>query len=104
MGSIVRCCQNYPMANGSGEKNPNQNGVTAAGIVEAIEQDVELSIEQAKDLAHEAVDAVEKKLGARKPRARKPPMKMKPRTRVAKKASSKAIKSSKPAKTKKRAR
>lgn len=38
------------------------SGVTAAGIVEAIEQDVELSIEQAKD----AVVNVEKKLGLRK--------------------------------------
>ena len=38
------------------------SGVTAAGIVEAIEQDVELSIEQAKD----AVIEVEKKLGLRK--------------------------------------
>ena len=38
------------------------SGVTAAGIVEAIEQDVELSIEQAKD----AVVSVEEKLGLRK--------------------------------------
>lgn len=44
------------------------SGVTAAGIVEAIEQDVELSIEQAKD----AVVEVEKKLGLRKaPKPRK---------------------------------
>ena len=42
-------------------------GVTAAGLVEAIEQDVELSVEQVKDAAHEAVAAVEKKLGVRKP-------------------------------------
>ncbi len=41
------------------KKKPS--GVTAAGIVEAIEQDVELSIEQAKD----AVVEVEKKLGLR---------------------------------------
>jgi hypothetical protein len=37
-------------------------GVSTAGIVEALEQDVELSVEQVK----EAVVAVEKKLGARK--------------------------------------
>ena len=44
------------------------SGVSAAGIVEAIEQDVELSIEQAKD----AVINVEKKLGLRKsPKPRK---------------------------------
>ena len=48
------------------KKKPS--GVTAAGIVEAIEQDVELSIEQAKD----AVVEVEEKLGLRKtPKPRK---------------------------------
>jgi len=41
-------------------------GVTTAGIVEAIEQDVELSVEQVKTAAHDAVAAVEKKLGRRK--------------------------------------
>ena len=90
------------MAKGAGESNPDQKGVTAAGIVEAIEQDVELSIEQAKDMAHEAVAAVESKLGMGKPRARKPaPMKPKPRAAMVKKAGSKAIKSSKPAKASK---
>jgi hypothetical protein len=34
--------------------------------VEAIEQDVELSVEQVKTAAHDAVAAVEKKLGRRK--------------------------------------
>jgi hypothetical protein len=88
------------MAKGAGENNPDQKSVTAAGIVEAIEQDVELSIEQAKGAAKEAVATVKEKLGVGKPRARKPPpMKMKPRaTMVAKKTVSKAIKSSKPAK------
>jgi len=52
------------MAKGSKEKPKRERlGVTASGIVEAIEQDVELSVEQVKD----AVAAVEKKLGARKP-------------------------------------
>ena len=78
--------------------------MTTEGIVEAIEQDVELSIEQAKDLAHEAVEAVEKKLGVGKPRARKSPTKPKSRARVAKKANSKAIKSSKPRKGNQRSR
>ena len=92
------------MAKASGEKTPDKNRVTAEGIVEAIEQDVELSIEQAKDLAQQAVEAVETKLGVGKPRARKSPTKPKPRARVAKKASSKAIKPSKPPKGNKRSR
>lgn len=49
------------MANTS-KKKAQRLGVSAAGIVEAIEQDVELSMEQAK----EAVVNVEKKLGLRK--------------------------------------
>ena len=100
MGSLARYCQNYLMAKGAGENTPKQTGVTAAGIVEAIEQDVELSIEQAKDMAHEAVAAVEGKLGMGKPRARKPQPMVKPRAGVVKKAS-KALKSSKPAKASK---
>jgi hypothetical protein len=56
------------MAKGSKEKPKRDGlGVSAAGIVEAIEQDVELSVEQVKEAAHQAVEAVEKKLGARKP-------------------------------------
>jgi hypothetical protein len=87
------------MENDSGEKHPPAEGVTAEGIVEAIEQDVELSIEQARNLAHNAVAAVEKKLGVGNPRARRPPpTKMKPRSIPAKKATAKANKSSKPAK------
>ncbi len=49
---------------------PNQK-VTASGIVEAIEQDLELSVEQVKEAAHDAVAAVEKKLGMRKSAKRK---------------------------------
>ena len=49
------------------EKKPEAPGVTAEGIVEAIEQDVELAVEQIKDAAHEAVEAVEKRLGMRNP-------------------------------------
>jgi hypothetical protein len=86
------------MANLSGSKTRAAKQVTAAGIVEAIEQDVELSMEQAKDAAKEVVAAVEEKLGVGKPRARKPPTKLKPRAVVAKKAGVKTIKSSKPAK------
>jgi len=49
------------MAN-SPKKKSDRTGVTASGIVEAVEQDLELSIEQVKD----AVEAVEKKLSARR--------------------------------------
>jgi hypothetical protein len=85
------------MENDPGEKHPPAAGVTAEGIVEAIEQDVELSIEQAKGAAKEAVATVKEKLGVGKPRARKPPAKKTkpPAVVVAKKAASKAIKSSK---------
>jgi hypothetical protein len=55
------------MAKSPKDKTPPKNNVTAAGIIEAIEQDVELSVQQVKDVADEAVVAVEKKLGARKP-------------------------------------
>jgi hypothetical protein len=82
------------MENDPGEKQPAADGVTAEGIVEAIEQDVELSIAQAKGAAKGAVATVKEKLGMGKPRARKPPPKMKPRAVPAKKTS-KAIKSSK---------
>jgi hypothetical protein len=89
------------MENDPGEKQPAADGVTAEGIVEAIEQDVELSIAQAKGAAKGAVATVKEKLGMGKPRARKPPPKMKPRAVPAKKAASKAIKSSKPTKASK---
>ena len=49
---------------------PSQQ-VTASGIVEAIEQDVELSVEQVAQAAKDAVEAVEKKLGVRKSAKRK---------------------------------
>jgi hypothetical protein len=58
----------------SSQQKPKKERVTASGLVEAIEQDVELSAEQIKDAAHEAVVAVEKKLGvgkAAKPKAAK---------------------------------
>ena len=69
------------MAKSSKQKTIRSLGVTASGIVEAVEQDVELSMEQVKDAAQEAVAAVEKKLGVRKPpaRTRKPAKKQKPR-------------------------
>ena len=70
LGSIARYCQNYVMAKRQGSKTPAAKRVTAAGIVEAIEQDVELSTEQVKDAAKRAVAAVEKKLGVGKSRAR----------------------------------
>jgi hypothetical protein len=59
-------------------------GATASGIVEAVEQDVELSMEQVKAAAQGAVAAVEKKLGVSKPPARKPAKKQKPKTKAAK--------------------
>jgi hypothetical protein len=61
------------MAKSSKEKPKKERHVTASGLVEAIEQDVELSAEQIKEAAHEAVVAVEKKLGvgkAVKPKAK----------------------------------
>jgi hypothetical protein len=54
------------MAKVSSETPKKKRRVTASGLVEAIEQDVELSAEQIKDAAHEAVVAVEKKLGVGK--------------------------------------
>jgi len=56
------------MAKGPTQKTKRERlGVTASGIVEAIEQDVELSMEQVAAAAHQAVATVEKKLGVRKP-------------------------------------
>jgi hypothetical protein len=59
-------------------------GATASGIVEAVEQDVELSMERVKEVAQEAVAAVEKKLGVSKPPARKPAKKQQPKAKAAK--------------------
>jgi hypothetical protein len=50
----------------------SREGVTASGIVEAIEQDMELSMEQVKDAAQHAVAAVEKKFGGGKSAKPKP--------------------------------
>jgi hypothetical protein len=41
---------------------PATQGATASGIIEAVEQDVELTLEQVKDAASGAIAAVEKKL------------------------------------------
>jgi hypothetical protein len=76
------------MANSSGAKTP-PDGVTAAGLVEAIEQDVELSMERVKEVAQDAIAAVEKKIAPRKAAARKPAPK-KPPAKVVKKATVKA--------------
>jgi hypothetical protein len=54
------------MARSAQEKPKKARRVTASGLVEAIEQDVELSAEQIKDAAQEAVIAVEKTLGVGK--------------------------------------
>jgi hypothetical protein len=43
-------------------------GATASGIIEAMEQDVELTFEQVKDAASGAMAAVEKKLRGGNPR------------------------------------
>jgi len=88
------------MANGSKQKtSPASHGVTASGIVEAVEQDLELSMEQVK----EAVAAVEEKLGVRKPppRAHKPARKQKPAAKAAKTIKSRVAKSAKRSKEKK---
>lgn len=87
------------MANGSKQKtSPASHGVTASGIVEAVEQDLELSMEQIK----EAVAAVEEKLGVRKPppRAHKPARKQKPAAKAAKTIKSRVAKSAKRSKEK----
>ncbi len=89
------------MANGSKQKtSPASHGVTASGIVEAVEQDLELSMEQVK----EAVAAVEEKLGVRKPppRAHKRARKQKPAAKAAKTIKSRAAKSAKRSKDRKR--
>jgi hypothetical protein len=54
------------MATSSKTESKKARRVTASGLVEAIEQDVELSVEQVKDAAQEAVIAVEKTLGVGK--------------------------------------
>ena len=92
------------MANGSKQKtSPARHGVTASGIVEAVEQDLELSMEQVKAAAKEAVAAVEEKLGVRKPppRAHKPARKQKPAAKAAKTIKSRVAKSAKRSKEKK---
>ena len=60
------------------KQQPASHGVTASGIVEAVEQDLELSMERSR--RPEAVAAVEEKLGVRKPppRAHKRARKQKP--------------------------
>jgi hypothetical protein len=64
------------MANSSKDKSsPASAGVTASGIVEAVTQDVELSMEQFRVAAHGAVAAVEETLGIRKS-AKKPKAKI----------------------------
>ena len=47
-------------------------GATASGLIEAMEQDVELTLEQVKDAATGAMAAVEKKLRGGNPRTTKP--------------------------------
>jgi len=92
------------MANSSKQKtSPASQGVTASGIVEAVEQDLELSMEQVKEAAQEAVAAVEEKLGVRKAPARthKPARKQKPTAKAAKPIKSRAAKSAKRSKDKK---
>ena len=70
------------MANSSKRKTSTpREGVTASGIVEAIEQDVELSMEQVKDVAQHAVAAVEKKIGVRQPAKPKTVKTSKPKKR-----------------------
>src|ERR1700675_3130397 len=77
LGYPALCCQDWKMANSSKPKSPAASaGVTASGIVEAVTQDVELSMDQVKVAAHDAIAAVEKKLGLRKPEK-------KPKARVA---------------------
>ncbi len=93
------------MANGSKQKtSPASQGVTAAGIVEAVEQDLEWSMEQVKEAAQKAVAAVEKKLGGRKSpaRTRKAAKKQKPAGKAAKPIKSRVAKSAKRSKEKER--
>ena len=87
------------MANNPEETKPSEGeGATAAGMVEAVTQDVELIVERVVDTAHEAVAAVGKKLGARprkpaKPKAKAPKPKAKTsKARKAKPMKAKAVK------------
>ncbi len=87
------------MANNEEESKPAaDNTATTAGMVEAIEQDVELIVDKVMDTAEDAVVAVQEKLGMRRtspPRAKKP-------TKPKPKAKAPAVKAKAPA-TKKKA-
>jgi hypothetical protein len=50
-------------------KKAAAQGATASGMIEAMEQDVELTLEQVKDAATGAMAAVEKKFRGGNPRA-----------------------------------
>jgi hypothetical protein len=61
------------MANEPNENDkPESVGEIAAGIVDAVAQDVELAVEQIGDAARDVIVAVEKKLRRPKPAAKKP--------------------------------
>jgi hypothetical protein len=96
------------MANNSDQNNPsNDKGVTAAGMVEAVTQNVELIVDRVMDSAEEAVVAVQQRLGMRKkPSAKKAAAKPKssaPKPK-AKTAQARAAKPSKMAKVAKSAK
>jgi PBP1b-binding outer membrane lipoprotein LpoB len=94
--------QDEDMAKNSTQKTQATSlGVTASGMVEAVQQDVEWSMEQVKAAAQEAVAVVEEKLGVSKPPARthKPAKKQKPTAKAAKpkaKAAAPKAKAAKP--------
>jgi hypothetical protein len=88
------------MANNSEENKPSEGeGATAAGMVEAVTQNVELIVDRVMDTAEGAVVAVQEKLGMRKPPRRAKPAKPKAKaaqtakpSKVAKPQASKAVK------------
>jgi hypothetical protein len=91
------------MANSSKDKSSPANArVTASGIVEAVTQDVELSMEQFKVAAHGAVAAVEETLGIRKPAKKRKSKIVRPKAKTSKMMKSSASKGAKKPKGKTR--
>jgi hypothetical protein len=71
------------MANNEEESKPSaDNTATTAGMVEAIEQDVELIVDKVMDTAGDAVVAVQEKLGMRKPPRAKKSAQPKPKAKA----------------------
>ena len=91
------------MANNSEENKPSEGeGATAAGMVEAVTQNVELIVERVMDTAEDAVVTVQEKLGMRRasPRRAKPKPKAKAQKPKAKTSNARKAKPSRAPKAK----